>query len=154
MLSTCAAILAVDFSIFPRRFAKTETFGTSLMDAGVGSFVLSNSLTLAPLLLQTESRDKPRDASRARRAVSLLLPTVPLVLLGLGRLVSVTLSDYQHHEGEYGVHWNFFFTLAAMPAVAAAVVAGGGKKVAMVAAGVALGALVEKNDGVIWELYW
>jgi len=136
MLSTCLAILAVDFPIFPRRFAKTETWGTSLvrparphsvgpdrralrcpsitfgrkpsqMDVGVGSFVLVNSLTAG------NSLEQLRDA--ASPFLHSLKASVPLVILGLGRLVSVKATDYQEHVSEYGVHWNFFFTLACLP---------------------------------------
>ncbi|KAM3371886.1 hypothetical protein ACQJBY_018996 [Aegilops geniculata] len=38
----------------------------------------------------------------------------PLVFLGFARLISTSGVDYQVHVGEYGVHWNFFFTLAAI----------------------------------------
>lgn len=37
---------------------------------------------------------------------------VLLTILGVGRLWLVRLADYQHHITEYGLHANFFFTLA------------------------------------------
>ncbi|KAL1925212.1 uncharacterized protein VTP21DRAFT_95 [Calcarisporiella thermophila] len=107
MLMTCAAILAVDFTIFPRRFAKTETWGVSLMDLGVGSFVFSSGVVSARVYLKPQSFGK-----RMWKAIQ-----SGLALLGMGaaRLAMVKGVEYQEHVTEYGVHWNFFFTLGFLP---------------------------------------
>ncbi|XP_078448837.1 glucosaminyl-phosphatidylinositol-acyltransferase PIGW isoform X1 [Lampetra fluviatilis] len=105
-LLTVVCILAVDFRAFPRRFAKTEMHGTGLMDLGVGTFVLSNAL------VSPEARNVLSDKRGARSVTKQLLAVWPLLLLGLVRLASIKGMDYQEHVTEYGLHWNFFFTLA------------------------------------------
>ncbi|XP_019446999.1 PREDICTED: uncharacterized protein At4g17910 [Lupinus angustifolius] len=103
MIITFLCILAVDFKIFPRRYAKTETYGTSLMDLGVGAFVLANSLVSRQARNMTSVNLK-----------STIVSCSPLIILGFLRLVTTTGVDYQVHVSEYGVHWNFFFTLGAV----------------------------------------
>lgn len=100
---TIICIFAVDFHIFPRRFAKTETFGLGVMDLGVGLFVIANSL-VAPETSGTGSSAVPISKT--------ILHSLPLLILGVGRLILTRQVEYQKHITEYGVHWNFFFTLA------------------------------------------
>ncbi|KAJ9051416.1 Glucosaminyl phosphatidylinositol (GlcN-PI) nositol acylation protein [Entomophthora muscae] len=113
MIMTCIAILAVDFHVFPRFHAKVETFGSSLMDLGVGTFIFSSGL------ISGRGASQPSQARIKNDLAVSLIKSFPLWVIGIVRLISVKLSDYQEHVTEYGVHWNFFFTLGCLPVLVA-----------------------------------
>ncbi|KAL6078083.1 Phosphatidylinositol-glycan biosynthesis class W protein, variant 2 [Balamuthia mandrillaris] len=69
------------------------------MDIGVGCFVLSAALTY-------------REGKERNGLLRCIYRALPLLILGFVRLAMVKGTDYQEHVSEYGVHWNFFFTLA------------------------------------------
>ena len=116
MIITCVAILAVDFRVFPRRFAKVENWGTSLMDMGVGSFVFTAGVVSVRSSLKEGAR---QPTSLSKRLAASFRHALPLLVLGIIRLISVKGLDYAEHVTEYGVHWNFFFTLGCLPPFAA-----------------------------------
>ena len=148
LLITVLAILAVDFPLFPRFLAKSESFGVSLvcapknysththsptpqMDLGVGSFVFSQGIVSAIPLLSSPSSLLKSSSSNLYKS---LRKSLPLFFLGFIRLALLKVTHYpvyrfllsfpsslshpfllQEHVTEYGVHWNFFFTLASIP---------------------------------------
>lgn len=97
-------ILAVDFRVFPRHFAKTESYGFSLMDTGVGFYIIANGIV--------SKSDTREDVMKTIKS------TLPILGLGIFRCISVKSLDYQQVVSEYGTHWNFFFTLAAVKLMA------------------------------------
>lgn len=105
-ISTAICILAVDFPIYPRRFAKAETYGFGLMDIGVGAFVLSNAV------VAREARSSAHNRQPIGSIKKSVLSSFPVLILGFGRIISTQAVDYHEHVTEYGRHWNFFFTLA------------------------------------------
>lgn len=141
MLATCTAILAVDFNLFfPVRFAKCEEYGISLMDVGVGGFIFSSALTSAKSRLAesepsvaTPSTKKGSDAATNKstvakkrsswvsRQLQSLKTVIPLLVLGLGRFTVIKAFGYQEHVSEYGMHWNFFMTLAGITLLVTAI---------------------------------
>lgn len=103
--STIAMILAVDFPIFPREFAKTERFGLSIMDVGAIFFVALNSAV--SIEIRCEQYLKGWSAM-----IKTIKSCLPLITIGLIRLVVVKALDYHESVSEYGVHLNFFLLLA------------------------------------------
>ncbi|KAG8992302.1 Glucosaminyl phosphatidylinositol (GlcN-PI) nositol acylation protein [Tulasnella sp. JGI-2019a] len=114
LLLTSICILAVDFPVFPRALAKCESWGVSVMDLGVGSFVFSQGVVSAiPIVRDPNQLSDPIFPKMLATARKVL----PLLALGLVRVLLVKGTEYPEHVSEYGVHWNFFITLALLPVV-------------------------------------
>lgn len=117
LIITAIAILAVDFNIFPRRLGKVETWGTSLMDLGVGSFIFSGGIVARVKYNPKTSEKEEEKKKKCFFSKIVLRKSNILFVLGLLRLFFVKNLEYQEHVTEYGVHWNFFITLGLLPLV-------------------------------------
>ncbi|VDM16610.1 unnamed protein product [Hydatigera taeniaeformis] len=108
LVYTCICIYAVDLPIFPRRFAKTEMVGVSLMDTGVG--LIAVIIGFSNVAFLDACRHRPLPCFPLLKIV--VRSVFPCFAVGILRTVVVKALGYPEHVTEYGVHWNFFFTLA------------------------------------------
>ncbi|KAH8409546.1 hypothetical protein KR222_008174, partial [Zaprionus bogoriensis] len=97
-VGTGAAILAVDFKYFPFEYHKSRTYGASIMDMGIGLFVVTMGMV-------SHRTRHWADISRLPKAV------LPMLGLGLLRTLVITAIDYHQDEHEYGKHLNAFVIL-------------------------------------------
>ena len=132
LLSACSAILAIDFSQMPRRLGKTKEYGVSVMDVGVGSFIVSASCVKWQRRRKNRRSGRNSDGGKrgtegeeeeARKKTTRAMKRAMVsFLLGFARYVSVKRSGYQLVEEEYGPMWNFFFSLAVIDILSAAII--------------------------------
>lgn len=71
------------------------------MDIGVGAFVASNALACS----DAKSTTVPLNV------VSIVTKALPLLVVGFVRWASTAAISYHVDPTEYGIHWNFFFSL-------------------------------------------
>lgn len=101
-LLTAIAILGVDFSVFPRRFAKTDKYGVSIMDTGTSMFIFAMGYAHS-VFAQQKSEVK---------MMKVIKQVAIVTFIGGIKPVLVQLTGHHHEISEYGLHWNFFLTLA------------------------------------------
>ena len=79
------------------------------MDAGVGSFVFSSGIVAARAYASTVHESLFKSMLKSFRSAG------PILALGFARFFLTKSVNYQEHNSEYGLHWNFFFTLGFLP---------------------------------------
>ncbi|CAG8798395.1 3648_t:CDS:2, partial [Cetraspora pellucida] len=72
---------------------------------------LAGIVAAQPFLKKPENRFKPFKG----QLLKAVKQAFPILTLGFIRLMMVKGVDYQEHASEYGIHWNFFFTLGFLP---------------------------------------
>lgn len=92
---TTICIFLCDFPFWVSRLGKRDFFGVGLMDLGIGFFLFNAAITSS----------KASTRKIARNAAMLLV-------LGMVRLAVVNFFGIEVNPREYGVHWNFYFTLS------------------------------------------
>ena len=103
LVATVISIFAVDFHDYPRRFCKTHMLGISLMDIGTGALMFISGLTSRHFIHQEKG---------ALQRVWMNIRAMPfLFLIAFAGVLTRWLANHPEVVTEYGVHWNFFWTV-------------------------------------------
>ncbi|VWU53021.1 GPI-anchored wall transfer protein 1, putative, partial [Hepatocystis sp. ex Piliocolobus tephrosceles] len=94
-------IFAVDFFFFPRHFSKSDYYGNTLMDIGIGCCITESAFRIKQQKIEYIKKKK----------IVIELKHVILFVLGISRFVSIKMFNYSYSLTEYGIHWNAFLTL-------------------------------------------
>lgn len=94
---TTITIFLCDFNFWNRRFSKNDGYTIGLMDLGLGCFMFCNGIV----------------SSLAKKS-KLVKNGILMFLLGVLRLLVVKGFNLHVSPKEYGVHWNFYFTISAV----------------------------------------
>jgi len=95
------------------------------MDVGAASFCVMGGIVSGKGWYGSSSN---RDSNSSNAPTSTSSPSIrsffkplvkaaPLLIIGIVRTVTTKELEYQEHVTEYGVHWNFFFTLGVLAIV-------------------------------------
>ena len=110
MVGVAVAILGVDFpAIFQRTNSKSEEYGISLMDSGVALITLNAGIS------PRKARPwyyKQNRTSILKEFIQAVKESLFPIALGFIRIFLLSELDYQEHASEYGIHWNFYTTIA------------------------------------------
>jgi len=97
-------IFAIDHQCVDRRWGKTRDIGTSLMDTGVFLVMIVTGAT----------RDRARmlETPIFKRLFYAFLKSSVILVIGVGKCFTMWFFEYHGFVDEYGIHWNFFMTIA------------------------------------------
>ena len=112
MAITCIAIMAVDYPLFfDRSLAKAEDYGWSFMDVGVSAVMFAAGYSNS--LICTHEIPSKKNRSFLRELGSMLFQNFSvLVAASIRFILLIKIVGYHEHVTEWGVHWNFFVTIA------------------------------------------
>lgn len=112
MTITCIAIMAVDYPLFfDRSLAKAEDYGWSFMDVGVSAVMFAAGFSNT--LICTHDIPSKKNRSLCKELVGMIFQNISVMIAASIRFILlIKIVGYHEHVTEWGVHWNFFVTIA------------------------------------------